>query len=159
MLERAALLICGVMTVLIGRVYWSLQRFAPTNAISWSRFSVVLLVVGVAAICIALLPRAWVRSVPAEGNARRRSVPFGFLLAFAAAGLLLVIILSFIPHQSFEPPMGLVYSICPACVLTVTVDPSLTAVIVALAPLNALVFGAMGGVIGTIVNLLRKKPA
>jgi hypothetical protein len=156
MLERAAFLICGVMTVLIGRVYWSFQRLAPTNAISWSLFSVVFFVVGVAAICLALLPRAWVRSVPAEHTEGRRSIPFRFLLTFAAAGLLLVIILSFIPHQSFQVPTGLVYSICPACVLTATVDPSLAAVIVALAPLNALVFGAIGGVIGTTVNLLRK---
>jgi hypothetical protein len=59
-------------------------------------------------------------------------------VSFAAAGLLLVIIFTLIPHQSFEVPMGLLYSICPACVLTVTVDPSLTAGIVVLTPLNAL---------------------
>jgi hypothetical protein len=153
MLERAAFFICGVMTVLIGRVYGRLQRFAPTSEISWSPFYVVLVIVGVAAICISLLPRAWVRRVPSEPTKRRRSIPFRFLLAFAAAGLLLVIIFSIIPHQSFEVPMGLLYSICPACVLTVTVDPSLTAVIVALAPLNALVFGAFGAVIGNAVNL------
>lgn len=154
MLERAAFLICGVMTVLIGRVYGSLHRFAPTNAISWSLFSVVFFIVGGAAICIALLPRTWVRAVPPERTERRLSVSFRFLLAFAAAGLLLVIILRLIPYRSFEIPIGLVYSICPACVLTVTVDPSLAAVIVALAPINALVFGAIGGVNGTVVSLL-----
>jgi hypothetical protein len=77
------------------------------------------------------------------------------LLIFAAAGLLLVISFTLIP-LSFRVPMGLLYSMCPACALTATVDPSLAATIVVLAPLNALVFGAIGGVVGTAVNLLLK---
>jgi hypothetical protein len=47
----------------------------------------------------------------------------------------------------------LVYSLCPACVLTITVDPSLPTILFVLAPLNALVFGAVGGVIGTAYSI------
>jgi hypothetical protein len=79
MLERAAFFICGVVTVLIGRVYAGLQRSAPTNEISWSPFRVVLLIVGVAAICISLLPSALVRRLAPEPTGRRRSISPRFL--------------------------------------------------------------------------------
>ncbi len=157
MIQRIAFFICGVMTALIGRVFGRLERFAPTNEISWSPFSLVLLVVGVLAICISLLPGAWLRRVTSDNTEGRHYLPTRWLVSFAAIGLLLEVIINFIPPQSGHPQMGLLYSLCPACVLTVTVDPSLTTALFALAPLNALVFGAFGGVIGTAVGFLRRQ--
>jgi Na+/melibiose symporter-like transporter len=156
MIQRAALLICGLMTVLIGRVYGGLRQFAPAQEIAWLSFSYALLFVGVIAVGISLLPTAWAQAITEKPSELRRFTPFRFLLSFAALGLLLVAVFSFVPPSLTPPPMVLTYSLCPACVVTVTVDPSLTTALFLLAPLNALVFGAVGGVIGTAFSILSR---
>ena len=145
-------LICGVMTVLIGRVYGGLRQFAPTQEIPWSLFSYTLLVVGVIAFGISMLPTAWVQAVPTKPSEPRRSTSFRFLLSFAGLGLLLVSVFSLVPASLARAPIPLVYSLCPACVVTVTVDPSLGTALFLLAHLNALSFGAVGGIVGTAYN-------
>jgi hypothetical protein len=102
-----------------------------------------------------LLPPVWFQRIGARATELRRFSPFRFLLGFAALGLLLVAVFSIVPGHA-QPPMALVYSLCPACVLTVTVDPSLSTTLFVLAPLNALVFGAIGGVIGTAYSFFSR---
>jgi hypothetical protein len=152
--RRAAFFICGVVTVLIGRVFGSLQRYLPAQEIAWSRFSYPLLIVGIAAVLIALLPTAWVQNARAETTEPRRFTPFRFLLGFAALGFLLVIVFGIIPPRYAELPTPLVYSLCPACVVSVTVDSSMRTAVFLIGPLNALAFGAIGGVIGTSVRMI-----
>jgi hypothetical protein len=38
--------------------------------------------------------------------------------------------------------------VCPACVATITVDPSFGAVALVLAPMNAAVYGSFGALLG-----------
>lgn len=147
------------MSAVIGHLQRGLQQFAPTLKIAWPHFPDALIVVGATAVCISLLPTAWVLSIGAEDTKRHHVTPFGFLLTFAALGLLLVVVFSFIPPSLVRVPIPLVYSLCPACVLTATVDPSLTTAALFLAPMNALVFGAIGGVIGTAFRLVTRKLA
>ena len=154
MLWRVAFFICGVATVLIGRVYGSLSQLTPTQKISWSPFSYVLLTIGILAICISCLPSAWIQR--ANQSTSQRFTPLKFLLSFALLGLLLTIVLSFLPSAFAHPSPALVDSLCPACALMITVDPSLPTVLFLLAPLNALVFGAIGGVIGTAVGMIKR---
>ena len=155
MAQRIALFVCGVMTVLIGRVYLGLGRLS-INGMSWSPFSYALLVVGMIAVFMSLLPSAWVQKPTTKPTERRRSTPLRFLLSFAALGLLLVAILSFVPPSLARTPMPLVYSLCPAYVVTVTVDASMRTALLVFAPLNALVFGAIGGVVGTAYSILSR---
>ena len=124
MAKRAAFFICGVMTVLVGRVYSGLQRFAPTGEFAWWPFSYGLLIVGTIAVGISLLPPVWSQRIGTGATDLRRFSPFSFLASFAALGLLLVVVFAILPPHA-QPPMALVYSLCPACVLTVTVDPSM----------------------------------
>jgi hypothetical protein len=154
MVQRVALLICGVVTVLIGRVYGSLRHFAPEHEIAWLSFSCALFLVGIIAVAISLLPRGWAQGITERPSESRHFTPFRFLLSFAALGLLLVALFSVVPPSVAQPSMALVYSFCPACVVTVTVDPSLTTALFLLAPLNAFIFGAVGGVIGTAFSML-----
>lgn len=158
MVQRAAFLICGVMTVLVGCVYGGLRSLLPTPKMPWSPFSYTLLAVGVIAVGISLQPTTWVQAITKNPNElqRSRSAPIRFLSIFAALGLLLAAVLAFLPPSLAEPPIPLVYSLCPACVVTATVGPSLGTALLLLAPLNALVFGAVGGVIGTAVILVRR---
>ena len=153
MTKRVAFFICGLMTVVIGRLYSGLQRFAPTQKIAWLPFSYALLIVGTIAVFVSFLPTTWVQRISAERTEPRRVTPFRFLWSFAAIGFLLVVVSSFVPLRFARPPVPLVYSLCPACVLTITVDPSLPTILFVLAPLNALVFGAVGGVIGTAYSI------
>ena len=156
MVQRVAFFICGVMTVLIGRAYSGLQRFAPTQKITWLDFPYVLLIVGAIAVSLSLLPTVWVQGIKTKPPELRRFTPLRFLLSFAALGLLLVVVFSFVLPSLAGPPIPLVYSLCPACVLTATVDPSLTTAVFFLAPLNALVCGAIGGVIGTAFSIISR---
>jgi hypothetical protein len=156
MAQRVAFFICGVITVLIGRVYSGLQQVAPPQEIAWLHFPYVLLITGAIAVCISFLPTAWVQGTDTKRAELRYFTPFRFLLSFAALGLVLVVVFSLVPPSGAQPPMPLVYSLCPACVLTATVDPSVTTAVFLLAPLNALVFGAVGGVIGTAFSIISK---
>jgi len=158
MVQRAAFFICGVVTVLVGRVYGGLHRLSAMQEVAPLPFAYALLVLGVTAVCISFLPNAWVQGIrkTPTGLHRRRSTPFRFLLSFAALGLLLVVVFSFVPPGSGRPPIPLVYSLCPACILTVTADPSLPTALLVLAPLNAMVSGAIGGVIGIAFTIVSR---
>ena len=90
MVQRAAFLICGLITVLISRVYGGLAGLLPaTTGIGWSLYSYGLLVVGVVAIGISLLPTAWAQAISKRPYELRRVIPLRFLLSFAAVGLVL----------------------------------------------------------------------
>jgi hypothetical protein len=154
-IERVVFFICGIFTILIARVYWGFSRFAPTPEMNWLSFAVALLPVGFAAVVVSLLPRRSLNRGSVKDGPRRISFRLKFLLSFIVVGTLPVIAESFIPLGAFRPSMPLVYSLCPACVLTVTVDPSMTGVIFFLAPLSGLVFGAFGGVLGTVLSFIR----
>jgi hypothetical protein len=156
MVQRAALLICGVVTVLIGRVYGGVRQFAPERGMAWLSFSYALLLVGIIAVGISLMPRKWAQGITERPSELRRFTAFRFLVCFAALGMILVALFSVVPPGLAQPSMGLVYPLCPACVVSVTVDPSLTTTLFLLAPLNALVFGAVGGVFGTAFSTLSR---
>jgi ribose/xylose/arabinose/galactoside ABC-type transport system permease subunit len=151
MLRRVTFFICGAVTVLIGRVYGSLSYLALTPQFSWLPFSYALLTIGILAVCISFLPSAWIQ----RAN-QSRFTPLKFLSSFAVLGLFLTIAMGLIPPGSTHSSPTLVYSLCPACAVMVMVDPSLPTVIFLLAPLNALIFGAVGGVIGTAVGMISR---
>jgi hypothetical protein len=143
-LQRVAFLICGLMTFPISGVYGSLQQAAPRETVLWWPFAFVLLVAGVLALYVALVPSEWLPRA-----AKGRSLGSKFLLGFALAGLLIVMLVFPLISPGAFRSVGLVYSLCPACVLT-------TKSLYALAPLNGLVFGAVGGVIGTALGIARQ---
>lgn len=149
-------LICGVVTVLIGRVYGGLRLYTPLQLFVWSPFFYSFLMVGIIAVCLSFAPASWTESTIGNPGGLKRSIPFRFLLTFAAIGLLVAVAVSFLPPSFARPSIPVVYSLCPACVLTVTVDPSLAVSLFVLAPINALIFGAVGGVIGTGFTILNR---
>jgi ribose/xylose/arabinose/galactoside ABC-type transport system permease subunit len=147
-----ALSICGAITVLVARLFGSFKQLAPGQA-NWSAFSGVLLAVGILAIIVSLVPASFIRKVrPGFTDERRFSIVF--LVAFAAVGFAAAVSFALVP-VTLSPSMTAVYSVCPACVTTATVDPSLATVVFLLAPVNAAVFGAFGGVIGALLQVIR----
>ncbi len=151
MVERTAFLICGLAAILIGRVHARL-----TQEIYSFSFGISLIAVGVLAAGIGLLPKSWLLRATAEDNDGRLTLRLKFLLSFAAMGALLVVILRIVPLRSFNNPViMLINFMCPACEIGVAVGWSFVSVLVWLAPLNGLVFGAFGGVMGGALSLIR----
>jgi hypothetical protein len=72
-------------------------------------------------------------------------------VGLAACSYILTILMVLAP-LSWNPPSILVYSLCPACLLTITVDPSFPTVAFILAPLNAVVYGLLGIVSGKLLR-------
>jgi hypothetical protein len=81
----------------------------------------------------------------------RISFPAKLLVGFAACSYLWTALLYFAPH-SWHPEPLLVFLLCPACLLTITVDPSLGTVLMLLAPLNAVVYGLLGLGLGKLLR-------
>jgi hypothetical protein len=75
-------------------------------------------------------------------------------LAFAIVGYLVACGLYFSPAR-WHPSPSLVFTLCPPAFLTITVDPSFTSVAVILGPLNAVIYGVVGLLIGLAVEEIR----
>jgi hypothetical protein len=82
-----------------------------------------------------------------HGAHNRSSLPIELLGGFAAFSYLFTVALNYVP-PSWHLTAQTVYLVCPACVLTVTVDPSLGTVMLLLAPMNAAVYCSLGVLLG-----------
>lgn len=153
--SRVALIVCGLISVALSRMYLALRSLDPVAHGSWSVFSIVLLVLGGLAIFIALMPGSWVEKLCKIELSKPSLLPIKMLGSFAIVSYLTIVGLSFAPH-SWHPSPRFAFSICPACALTITVDPSLGTVMLGLAPLSAAVYGSLGGVLGYASVVLRK---
>ena len=157
---RLLLLLCGAAAVRISAVCRSLRRFFPDNHESWLALTIILLLAGGVSLLAAVTPRRWV--VKMRGADFGRDFPdklaIRLLLVFATFSYLLVAALT-VAGPSLEIPPGILYAVCPACALTITVDPSLISVLLVLAPVNAAVYGAIGATIGIVLAAtMRTKP-
>ena len=154
---RAALCVCGVFSVLVGRTYGTLRLFDPSDRWVWTVFSVTLVSVGIISIVAGLLPDSWARAGLGQrlGQGSLLRLPVRLLAVFAAISYGVVALLTFLHPSERLPPVA-VYSICPSCVLTITVDPSLASSLLVLAPLSAAAYGSVGGVIGLFIRLGHK---
>lgn len=109
-------------------------------------------------VVIALLPSSWLdRACNIGPDTRdRSSVPIKLLVCFAGFSYLLTVGLDLAP-LSWHPTAQVLYLLCPACVLTISVDPSFGAVLLGLAPLNAAVYGSLGAIFGCAVLAVRNR--
>ncbi len=147
-----------MISVLMGNLYRNLTGApGPVAHGRWDVFPVALMVVGGFAVAIALLPSSWVERVCNTGrdNQCLSSIPIKMLGGFAVFFYLLAVGLYLAPN-SWHPSPWLVFSACPACVLTITVDPSLGTVLFLLAPLSAAVYGSLGAAFGFLLVVLRR---
>jgi hypothetical protein len=153
--SRVAFFACGVISIALSRVYLALVGSAALLHGSWYPFSAVLMAVGGVAILIALVPGSWVAQAFKVDRERRSLLPLKAMGAFAGAAYVIIAAVSVALHSSSPSPQ-LVFSVCPACVLTILVDPSLSTVLLFLAPLSAAVYGAVGGELGYLSVVLHK---
>jgi hypothetical protein len=129
----------------------------PDSSGPWLTLSIVLLLVGGVSLVAAIIPRKWtVKMRGADlGNQSPGKLPIRMLLGFAALSYLLVLGLK-LAGSSLQIPPGILYAVCPACALPITVDPSLTSVLLVLTPVNMAVYGAIGATIGVGLATTRR---
>src|SRR4029077_21272218 len=134
--SRLALFACGFITIIFSNAFRAMRVLIPDAHVKWGLFSGVLVVVGGVTVLIALLPSSWIEGACGIGAETQAgwSLPMKLLAVFAGLSYLLTVGLDLAPH-SWHFSTQAVYLLCPACVLTITVDPSLGSVLFLLAPL------------------------
>jgi hypothetical protein len=154
---RLSLCVCGVLSILVGRTYGSLRLFYGSDRQAWVIFHVVLLVAGIISLGTGVLPESWTRKVMGRGasEASPLRLPLGLLMIFAATSYVIVVLLALLSPSARLSPLA-TYSLCPACVLTITVDPSPASVLLILAPVTAAIYGAIGAVIGLCSRIVAR---
>jgi hypothetical protein len=154
-LSRLTFVVCGIVSVLMGNLYRAvLGAPGPIVYGHWDVRSLSLILVGGFAVVLAMLPSSWFAMRP--GDQSRSAVPLKVLGGFAAFSYLLTVGLFFVP-SSWHPSPWLLFSLWPTCVLTITVDPSLSSVLFLLAPLDAAIHGAVGAIVGSVVVFVRNR--
>jgi hypothetical protein len=158
LLPRVALFVCGAISILLGSAFEFAQVLIPDFHVKWRIYSAVLLIVGGLTVLIALLSRSSLESACKinPDTETRSSVPIKLLVCFAALSYLLTVGLDLVPPSWHVTPQA-VYLLCPACVLTITVDPSLGSVLLVLAPLNSAAYGSLGAVLGYFLLAVRNR--
>ena len=159
-----------MISLAVSRVLWVMHDLSYVFSASWSLFSVALIVVGGFAVAIALLPSSWVEKPCKIRPGKHPSfVPLKMLGCFAVCSYLLSVGFYFAP-RSWNPSPQLLFSICPACVLTTAVDDSTLhnfsllfrggfapVFLLLLGPLNAAVYGSLGAALGYVFVIFRKR--
>jgi hypothetical protein len=154
---RVAFFACGVFSVLIGRAYNDLLAFDPARRQAWIVFSITIVAVGIAGVSIAMLPESWAKILFGKrmDHGAWLSLPVKLLAAFFVMAYAVVAVPALFSPTARLSPL-LVYVLCPSCVLTVTVDPSLASSLLVLAPMSAAVYGSIGGAIGVLIRATHK---
>jgi hypothetical protein len=149
-IARTAFVLCGIGALLLGRVYWSLRSSGFSQSSS-GVFTAILVGIGAFDIVVALFPLLWMKSDRQinDENLQRLQTPLKMLIAFAVASFIATVTLTFAPLRWHLGPQ-LVFMMCPAAVLTITVDPSPAAALLILAPISAAAYGSLGGALGYI---------
>jgi hypothetical protein len=155
---RLALILCGLISLSLSRAFRSFQGVMPDADVKWPEFSIALMLIGGAAVVIALLPSSWRDKLCKidPDTQDRSSIPIKPLACFAGFSYLLTVGLNFAP-LNWHLTKQAAFLLCPACVLTITVDPSFRAVLLVLAPLNAAVFGSLGAILGCCYLAVRNR--
>ena len=160
--SRIAFFLCGIISLDLGRVYRSLVGLDRASQGSWPVFAAILMVVGGLAVLLAVLPGSWIKKALRVESTEYSLVPIKMMGAFAAASYLIIVALSVsivglsVASQGQRLSPEFVFSVCPACAFTITVNPSLSTVLMFLAPLSAAPYGALGGELAYLSVVLRK---
>ena len=149
--RRAAFAISGLLTVLGGGFYYFIYLWAkdPVNL----QLCLVLAAMGFLAMAIPFMPEAWLGGLKAE---ERRRFGYRFLLVAAAVGVVFALIFALSPPYKFLSIREAVFWLCPGCAPGMLNGQSFAAILFT-ALLNAVFFGAGGGVVGTALSMVNRR--
>ena len=142
---------CGFVAVSTGSLYIPLA-FALSAFLIY--LAITLLLIGTLCIVSSALAvfATWKHeaSMPSRGEKRASFIFVGFILV----GYLIPASMQLLLPATTHVPALLLFSVCPAAMAAATVDLSSSTVFLVLAPWNAMIFGALGGIISC--NMIRR---
>jgi hypothetical protein len=156
--SRIVFFICGALSLLTGVPYAMLRGVDLPVQSEWIVFVFALGLIGVFNVAAALLPRSWFARVCKKDRDDERlfSVPLKLAVSFAAIAYLVALLAYFAPHSwNLDPQLML--SLCPMYFVKMTIDPSNVAIFFLLAPMNAVVYGALGSTLGYALLAFRNR--
>jgi len=147
--SRIAFLLCGLISLLTGVPYVGLRGVGLPVQSEWVIFVVALALLGVLSVTLAVLPRSWIARTCKKDRDDEQlfSAPLKLLGGFAVISYLLALVAYLAPHGWNLDPQ-LMFSLCPMYFIKMTFDPSLAAIFLLLAPMNAAVYGSLGLTLG-----------
>jgi hypothetical protein len=148
-ISRIVFFLCGGTSLFTGFPYVMLQGIDMPVHRAWFLFPVALGLVGVFSLAVAVLPRSWIAKVCKRDRDDQQLflAPLKLLGVFAAISYLLALLAYLAPH-SWDLNPTLMLSLCPLYFVKLAFDPSLVTVFFMLAPMNAVVYGALGVTVG-----------
>jgi hypothetical protein len=155
--SRITFFLCGLVSLFTCVPYVMLRGAELPVQSEWVIFVVALALVGVFSVTVAVLPRSWIAKACKKGRDDDRlfSVPLRVLGSFAAISYLLALVAYLAPHRWNLDPQ-LMFSLCPMYFVKMAFDPSLVAIFLMLAPMNAAVYGSLGLTLGYAWLAVRK---
>jgi hypothetical protein len=155
---RIAFLLCGLISLLTAVPYVMLRGVGLPVQSEWIIFVVALALLGVFSVTLAVLPRSRIARVCKKDRDDERlfSAPLKLLGGSAAISYLVALGAYFAPHRwNLDPQV--MFLLCPMYFIKMTFDPSLAAVFLLLAPMNAAVYGSLGLALGYAWLAFRKR--
>lgn len=155
---RILFCICGLISLFTAVPYVLLRGAELPVQSEWVLFVAGLGVVGVCAVVVSLLPRAWIARVCKRDREDEQlfRLPLKLLGWFAAISYGIAVFAYFAPHTwNLNPQLMLV--LCPMYMVKMTFDPSPVLVFLLLAPMNAAVYGSLGLVLGYALLAIRAR--
>jgi hypothetical protein len=155
---RIAFLLCGLISLLTAVPYVLLRGIGLPVQSEWIIFVVALALLGVFSVTLAVVPRSRIARVCKRDRDDERlfSAPLKLLGGFAAVSYLLALGAYLAPHR-WNLDSQVMFLLCPMYFIKMTFDPSLAAVFLLLAPMNAAVYGSLGLTLGYAWLAFRKR--
>ncbi len=141
--------ICGLGSLFTAVPYALLRGVDLPVESEWVVFVIALGLVGVFSLTVAFLPQRWIAKASRRECEDRKLffVPLKLLGGFAMVSYAIAVFGYLAPH-TWNVNAQLMLALCPMYVVKMTFDPSPMAVFFLLAPMNAVVFGALGVTLG-----------
>jgi hypothetical protein len=158
--SRILFVVCGLVSLMTGVPYVMLRGAELPVQSEWVIFAVALALVGVFSVAVGLLPSSWIAKACKQDrdDTNLFSAPLKLLGVFAAISYLVAVVAYLAPHRwNLDPQLML--ALCPLYFVKMTFDPSLVAVLLLLAAMNAAAYGALGLTLGYVWLAFRERRA
>lgn len=146
---RILFFLSGVASLAVAALYAMLRGAELPYQWEWVIFAVVLTLAGAVNVLAAILLTSWtarICRVTDKSSVLPAVLPmFG---VFAAVSYVITVGLYFTPHEWNLSGFVWTFLLCPVYIVRQTFDPRPVAILLILAPLNAVVYGAIGSVVG-----------
>jgi hypothetical protein len=148
---RIAFFLCGLASLFTTVPYVLLKGVQLPVQSEWIIFAAALMLVGVFSIAAAMLPRSWIAKACRKDrdDSRLFLTPLKLLGSLAAIFYLVAVFAYFAPSAWNLSPQ-VMFPLCPMYFLKMNFDPSPLQIFLLLAPLNAVVYGALGVTVGYV---------